>query len=275
MEFIVKPIAHIHTPYKEKFAIPRQPGIVDSALGYVQFTPEFSDPNYIRGIEQFSHLWLIFQFHQNAEKECAPLVRPPRLGGNKKIGVLASRSTFRPNGLGMSVVKLEGIEQFSGHQQFSGHPQQLSGHPQQHEQQLSGHPPQHAAQHTGHPCLIVSGMDLLDKTPIIDIKPYVPYADSVTNAQAGYAQEEPATMPVKFSEKAQAQIAEHASTYPLLSKLVHQVLSQDPRPAYKQTQSDERLFGVQLYDFNIRWQVIQGTNVVHSCEIIKKPDTKR
>ncbi len=239
MEFTVQPIAHIRTPYKEKFAIPRQPGLVDAAHGFIQFTNEFSDPNYIRGIEQFSHLWLIFQFHQTTHKGSTPLVRPPRLGGNKKIGVFASRSTFRPNNLGMSVVNYVGLEERQG--------------------KLG---------------ILVSGMDLLDNTPIIDIKPYLPYADAIQDAQAGYAQSPPSTANVTFDENVLKLLAKEQTQYPKLIELISQILSQDPRPAYKQNDTSDRLFGMQLYDFNIRWRVIEGTNHVVSCENCKKDSDK-
>ena len=138
MTIEVQPIGIIKTPYKEKFGIPRQPGLVTSAVGYVEFNPEFADENYIKGIEQFSHLWLLFQFHQNADKPKKALVRPPRLGGNEKMGVFATRSTFRPNNIGMSLVKLESV-QFNPNKQCKL-------------------------------ALCVSGMDLLDGTPILDTR---------------------------------------------------------------------------------------------------------
>lgn len=228
MSFEVSPIAYVKTPYKEKFAIPRQPGLVDCAQGQVHFTPAYNHPDYLRGIEQFSHLWLIFQFHATASKPVSPLVRPPRLGGNKKIGVFASRSTFRPNHLGMSIVKLESVE-------------------------------------TKPACLHISGMDLLDNTPIIDIKPYLPYSDSYPHAHGGYADSTPqANMPVDFTEAALAQLQVIAAQYPDLQHLIAQLLSQDPRPAYQKQAQSMREYGVQLYDFDVRWRVQDGHNQVIS-----------
>lgn len=231
MTINIVPIATIHTPYTEKFAIPRQPGLAKSAVGEVKFLAEFNDPNYLRGIEQFSHLWLIFHFHQTADKGHTPLIRPPRLGGNKKLGVFASRSTFRPNGLGMSVVEFSDLE-FSNKQLI----------------------------------LKVKGVDLLDGTPIVDIKPYLPYADQIATAQAGIAQDCPDIMPVVFSDHAATELNEMTSTYPNLRSLIQEVLSQDPRPAYHQQSQPDKTYGMTLYNVNIQWQVKDLINLVLSVQ---------
>jgi len=153
---MIKPIAHIHTDFKEKFGIPRQSGRVSELVGKIVFLPEYQDPDYIRGIEEFSHLWLIFDFSLAHRDSFSPTVRPPRLGGNKRIGVFATRSPFRPNNIGLSSVKLLGIE---------------------------------ATEKDGN-ILLVSGADLLDGTPIYDIKPYIPYTDCHADAVGGYADRE-------------------------------------------------------------------------------------
>ena len=228
----ISPIALISTPYKEKFAIPRQPNLVSDVLGELHFCAGFDDANMLRGIEQFSHLWLIFSFHATASQGWSPTVRPPRLGGNEKVGVFATRSTFRPNGLGLSVVKNEGI-----------------------------------VKQQGKTVLRVSGMDLLDGTPIIDIKPYVPYADSIADASGGFAPDAPKQLPVSFSSAATTQINRVQKTYPQLQQVIAAVLSQDPRPAYKKGQVDDKVYGVALYDFNIRWRV--GANGIEVLEIEK------
>lgn len=233
MSINIHPIGTIRTPYKEKFAIPRQPGLAKSAIGEIRFCKEFNDPNYLRGIEQFSHIWLLFHFHQTAEKGHSPLVRPPRLGGNQKQGVFATRSTFRPNAMGMSVVEFADV---------SYQNKQLT--------------------------LSVKGIDLLDGTPILDIKPYIPYADSVPDASGGMAQHTPKLMAVNFSEQANQQLKEIASNYPRLSSLIVEVLSQDPRPAYHQDSHPEKTYGMTLYDLNIQWQVIEQQNVVQSIQKI-------
>lgn len=229
MTIELEPIGIIHTPYKQKFAIPRQPGLAKDAIGSINFNPHFNDPNCLRGIEQFSHLWLIFQFHQTVKQGWSPLIRPPRLGGNEKIGVFASRSTFRPNGLGLSVVNFESVSTVQGQV-----------------------------------VLTVSGVDLLDGTPILDIKPYIPYADSLPDANAGFAQRTPQSdMQVCFNDEAQIQLVQYSRVYPKLRELICQVLGQDPRPAYKQSDS-QRIFGMNLYELNIRWQVSNNINTVLS-----------
>ncbi|MFQ3217966.1 MAG: tRNA-Thr(GGU) m(6)t(6)A37 methyltransferase TsaA [Paraglaciecola sp.] len=225
------PIAIIHTPYKQKFAIPRQPNLV-TALGEIVFNPGYKDPNMLRGLDQFSHLWLIFHFHQTAQRGWSPTVRPPRLGGDHKQGVLATRSTFRPNGLGLSVVEFDSISQQNG--------------------DLS---------------LWVKGVDLLDGTPIMDIKPYVPWADAIPVATGGFAGEAPAQMAVYFSPQAQQQLEHWRQTYANLPQLIEQVLAQDPRPAYKAKRISEESFGMSLFDLNIRWQVIKGANWVLTIEL--------
>ena len=227
MTINVQPIGKIQTPYKEKFAIPRQPGLAKSAEGEITFFDAFNDPNYLRGIEQYSHLWLLFHFHQTADKGHSPLVRPPRLGGNQKLGVFATRSTFRPNGIGMSVVEFVAVNYQNN--------------------QLS---------------LTVKGIDLLDGTPILDIKPYVPYADNIPQASGGMAQHSPELMAVIFSEQAKTQVKNLEPRYPALGSLIQEVLSQDPRPAYHQNSRLDKTYGMTLYDLNIQWQVINQQNVV-------------
>lgn len=233
MSINIQPIATIRSPYKEKFAIPRQPGLVKSAIGEIIFSQQFNDPNYLRGIEQFSHIWLLFHFHQTADKGHTPLVRPPRLGGNQKLGVFATRSTFRPNAMGMSVVEFAGV---------SYQNKQLT--------------------------LSVKGIDLLDGTPILDIKPYVPYADSIAHASGGIAHFSPKLMAVSFSEQATQQLQKLASNYQDLQSLIEEVLSQDPRPAYHQESQPDKTYGMTLYDLNIQWQVIQQQNVILTIQKI-------
>lgn len=229
MNLVLQPIAIIHTPYQQKFAIPRQPGLVNSAVGVIQFLPEFNDPNMVRSIEQFSHLWLIFQFHQTVAKGWSPLVRPPRLGGNQKAGVLATRSTFRPNSLGLSVVELVKVS----YQQ----------------QQLELH---------------VRGMDLLNGTPILDIKPYLPYADSIPHAQGGFAHHAPELMAVDFTPAAEQQALAMRGQHPELQTLIVEILGQDPRPAYRADSQADKCYGMSLYDLNIQWRVCNGRCLVEA-----------
>lgn len=221
MSLIQQPVGIIHTPYQQKFAIPRQPGLVNSAVGIIQFLPQFSDPNMLRDIEQFSHLWLIFQFHATTEQGWSPLVRPPRLGGNQKTGVFATRSSFRPNNMGLSVVEFVKVVL--------------------QQKTLELH---------------VRGMDLLDGTPILDIKPYIPYADALPEAKGGFAQHSPTLMPVTFSRLAMQQVLHLEQHYPELKTLISQVLAQDPRPAYHAKSEPDKLYGMNLYKLNIQWRVI-------------------
>ena len=182
------PIGHIASPFKQKFAIPRQPALA-SARGSVRLTPPFNDANCLRGIETYSHLWLLFLFHENLDHGWTPTVRAPRLGGNNRIGVFASRSTFRPNGIGMSVVKNLGAEHLNGQWQLN-----------------------------------VGGIDLLDGTPIIDIKPYLPYTDCVADARATLLDEHPLpAREVHFTELATAQL--NAQPHSDLQALIIQCLS--------------------------------------------------
>lgn len=217
----ITPIATIRSPFKQKFAIPRQPGLVKSAVGEIVFEKDFADPNCLREIEQFSHLWLLFRFHETADRGWSPLVQPPRLGGKEKVGVFASRSTFRPNGLGLSVVENLGWE--------------LKGRDL---------------------LLRVGGIDLLDGTPILDIKPYLPYADIITGARGGYAETAPGdTRRIDFDDPAETSLAALEQDYPGLRELVRSILSQDPRPAWRNKTPDDKRYGMSLYDLNIKWQV--------------------
>jgi tRNA-Thr(GGU) m(6)t(6)A37 methyltransferase TsaA len=225
-------IGTIKSPYQEKFAIPRQPNLVTAAKGQIVLQGKSNNSELLRGIEQFSHLWLIFVFNGTAQQGWKPLVRPPRLGGNKKIGVLATRSTFRPNPIGMSVVKLESIETDNSGQQSN--------------------------------ILHISGLDLLNGTPILDIKPYIPYSDALIDAQAGFAQQTPQTrLTVKFSQRAINQLTELKliQAHPELKLLIEEVLAQDPRPAYKRTKMDDKVYGMALYNLNIQWQMQSLTQV--------------
>jgi len=229
----LQPLGIIHSPYKQKFAIPRQAGLVTEAIGEIRFFSPFNDINCFRGIEQFSHLWLLFQFHQTLDRGWKPTVRPPRLGGNQRVGVFASRSTHRPNGLGLSVVEFVSLSTDNG--------------------QVS---------------LQVRGMDLLDGTPVVDIKPYLPYADAYPDAAGGFANEAPQPIPVKFSASALTQL-QQLSPEPLrMQRLIEAVLSQDPRPAYKARLSQVQSFAIRLDNLNIHWQSEQNRIEVTGIEAL-------
>lgn len=214
------PIAIIHSPYKEKFAVPRQPGLVPSAKAELEILPPYNDINAYSDLHSFSHLWLVFVFHKNIDqKQWSPMVRPPRLGGNKRVSVFATRSPSRPNPIGLSLVEFHGVEQ-----------------------------------REGKIFLQLSNIDLVDGTPIIDIKPYIPYADANPNATAGFAQNKPEIlMTIRFSEEALNMLQQHKESHPELKQLIIEVLQQDPRPAYKKNKPDSKVYAVHLSDFNISW----------------------
>lgn len=219
-EVLVSPVAFVHSCYQEKFGIPRQPGLVTAAQGEVRLLAEFSQPDIVRGLEEFSHIWLVFQFHATAQAAWKPTVRPPRLGGNQRLGVFATRSMFRPNPIGLSVVQLDAIKQG-----------------------VSGI------------VLSVSGLDLLDGTPVLDIKPYLPYADHVATATGGFAADVPEQVQhVEFSGIAEQQCTAKSAQLQLdIKLLISQILQQDPRPSYRKAEQNERVYGMHLYDFNVRW----------------------
>lgn len=228
--YSVEPIGFIESPYKEKFAVPRQPGLVSAARSRVRLTGAANSPESLRGIEQFSHVWLLFLFDQNLDAGWKPTVRPPRLGGNERIGVFASRSTFRPNGIGMSAVKIKGVTK-QGDQIY----------------------------------LELGNVDLVDGTPIIDIKPYIPYSDAITAARGGYAEGEPETYPVNFSAAALSQLQQHNETE-YVTAVIEQVLAQDPRPAYKKNKPDSKEYAVNLFDLNVKFMVTDNLITVTAIE---------
>ncbi|WP_305837560.1 tRNA (N6-threonylcarbamoyladenosine(37)-N6)-methyltransferase TrmO [Photobacterium leiognathi] len=233
MSYSIAPIGIIHSPYKEKFAVPRQPGLVPSARSEIILQGDANSLEAVRGIEQFSHLWLLFLFDQNLEAGWRPTVRPPRLGGNERIGVFASRATFRPNGIGMSAVELKGVR---------------------HE--------------NGNVIIELGGVDLVDGTPIVDIKPYIPYSDSLPQAQGGFASSAPDQMPVCFSETALNQLPVKNKAY--YQTVISEVLAQDPRPAYKKGKPDPKQYAVHLFDFNVHFSVTEQQITVNQIEKVNQ-----
>jgi tRNA-Thr(GGU) m(6)t(6)A37 methyltransferase TsaA len=216
MEFTFPAIGLIHSCFREKFGIPRQPGLAPLARGRLELLPPYNDPQALEGLDQASHIWVQFVFHGNRRLEWKPRVKAPRLGGNKTLGVFATRSPVRPAPIGLSVVKLESITR-DGDRLF----------------------------------LELSGVDMLDGTPVLDIKPYVPYVDSVPQASNRFAEEPPAHIQVSFSQEAEAQL--EARQQPQLRDLIVQILQQDPRPSY-QTPEPERVYGMKLGEDNLRWR---------------------
>lgn len=234
----MKPIGVIHSPFKEKFGIPRQSGLVPDARGFLELLPPYNRPEALQALEGYSHVWLQFVFHLAQRDQWVPMVRPPRLGGNRKVGVFASRSPFRPNPLGLSLVKLERVVT------------------------------------SGRIGLELSGIDLLDGTPVLDIKPYVSYSDSVADARCGFAPAAPdEKLEVRFSEQAQAELAGRNDDGSL-QRLIRQVLALDPRPAYREDEP-ERVYGMRLEDVDLRWRVAEGVAEVLECAPFNDPGPSR
>lgn len=234
-KYTIDAIGWISSPFTQKFAVPRQPGLVTAAEATIILNPPYAQPDMLRGLSEFSHLWVSFLFHQNIAQGWQPLVRPPRLGGNEKLGVYATRSSFRPNHIGLSAVKIEAIEA------------------------------------NADTCSIrVSGADWVHGTPVIDIKPYLPYSDQISGATGGFAAAAPTLLDTEFSATAVQQIqqltAAFPTRYPQLTDLIRQVLAQDPRPAYHRQSAPEREYGMALWDLNIRWRVENQQNIVISVE---------
>lgn len=213
-EFTIRIIAHIYNDYTEKFGIPRQSGIVKSVKSKIIFEPKYRNRNAVRGIDGFSHLWLIWQFSEVQKNEWSPTVRPPKLGGNTRMGVFATRSPFRPNAIALSSVKLEKIE----FDKEKG------------------------------PVLTVTGADIMNGTPIVDIKPYLPYTDIHEHATGGFA--------LQSKRKQLEVIIEKLALNKLPSEKIAElieILEQDPRPAYQD--KPDRVYGMKFSDYNVKFKV--------------------
>ena len=224
MTHIIRPIAHMESDFPEKFGIPRQAGVVRELESVVVFEPEYRDPEALRGIEGFSRLWLIWQFSKSLTETFSPTVRPPRLGGNVRMGVFATRSPFRPNSLGLSCVRLKCVENRPGLGTV----------------------------------LVVSGADLMDGTPIFDVKPYVPYADCHPEALSGFAPDPGATLAVEIPDDLAAKLPEDKRA------ALRGVLANDPRPRYQR--DPDRVYALDFAGWTVRFTV-SGTRLhVHSLE---------
>ncbi|MEJ2453776.1 MAG: tRNA (N6-threonylcarbamoyladenosine(37)-N6)-methyltransferase TrmO [Candidatus Thiodiazotropha sp.] len=216
------PIGYISSCFKEKFGIPRQPGLIPEARGILEIAPTYSRPEAFSELVDYSHIWLTFVFHANLKSQWKPRVRPPRLGGNQRVGVFASRSPFRPNPIGLSVVRLERMELKSNRVR-----------------------------------LHLSGIDLLDGTPVLDIKPYLPYADAIADARSGYAPAAPEERyRLSFSPAAEKTL----QALPLeeseqLRVLIRRILALDPRPGYRRGEEEDRRYGMRLLDYDLHWQI--------------------
>ena len=226
----MKIIARIRSDFPTKFGIPRQSGLVDELRATVVFEPEYRNPDALRGLEGFSHIWLIWQFSQAVRDTWSPTVRPPRLGGNARMGVFATRSPFRPNPVGLSCVRLAGIER---------------------DPELG-------------PVLVVAGADLMDSTPILDIKPYVPYADCHPEASGGFTGATGGdTLAVDFPAALLERVP--ADRRAALTG----ILARDPRPSYQH--DPERVYGLDFAGVNVRFTVEGDTLTVRSVEPLPQP----
>lgn len=216
----IEPVAYIATDFKEKFGLPRQSGRIPELTGKIIFTEKYGNPDYVKGIEDFSHVWLIFGFSSALRDEYSPTVRPPKLGGNTRKGVFATRAPFRPNGLGLSCVKLEKI-----------------------------------STENNRTVLFVSGIDILDGTPIYDVKPYIPYSDSIPSATGGFADEhKDEKLTVIFSDSAVGLLPDNVSV------TVAKCIADDPRPSYQN--DPERIYKMRYKNFDIHFKVADGTAII-------------
>ena len=225
-------IAHIRTDFLEKFGIPRQSGLA-AAKGKIIFEKMYRSAQAVRGIENYSHLWILWEFSESIRDQWSPTVRPPRLGGNERVGVFATRSPFRPNPIGLSCVRLDGVEMSAEYG----------------------------------PVLYVTGADLMDKTPIYDIKPYLPYADAYPEAVGGFAEERKSyLLEVVFSEQCREMFAQQEL------KVLEEILSQDPRPSYQE--DPNRVYGMAYAGREVKFKVENGTVLVCGCEVgsVKAPE---
>lgn len=225
-KFSFSSIGIIHSCYKEKFGIPRQPALVASPAT-IEIDEAYSNDEAFRDLEMFSHIWVVFVFHGVENKNWKATVRPPRLGGNQRTGVFASRSMFRPNPVGLSVVELKSVER------------------------------------KGNKIILnITGGDFLDLTPVLDIKPYIPYVDSIPAAKGGYAAEKPERkLTVIFSAEAEKEIEDVKNKYPQLKNIITEILQLDPRPAYQKEKQIKKNFAIKLYEFDLKW-LVENENVV-------------
>lgn len=221
----MKKIAHIETEFKDKFGVPRQSGLLGTSTGRIIFEKEYRDETALVGLEEFSHIWVLWEFSKAKTNAWSPTVRPPLLGGNKRMGVFATRSPFRPNNIGLSVLKLEKIEKTK----------------------------------TEGCVLLVSGCDMIDGTPIFDIKPYLPYCDSIPDAKAGFTESlEERLLEVDIPEDILKKIPQEKQQFLI------DVLSGDPRPTY---QNDEtRIYGFEILGLEIKFRVKEKLLTVFSAE---------
>ncbi len=234
MDYSFPVIGLVHSCFKEKFGIPRQPGLAPLAQARIEILPPYNDPDAFVGLAGSSHIWLQFVFHQNRREEWKPKIKPPRLGGNKTLGVFATRSPVRPAPIGLSVVQLLEVQINQGVQ------------------------------------LLVGGADLLDGTPILDIKPYIPYTDKIDGASNSFAPAAPTIIPVIWPAELKAHCSSRLDYGVNLVALIEQILQQDPKPPYHKIEP-ERIYGMRLFDGDLRWRYA-GTPDAYVIEVVDFAD---
>jgi len=219
VQYTINEIGIIHSCYKDKFAIPRQARLVTAATAFIELYPPYDSIEAVRGLEDFSHLWISFIFHRHLDKGWHPTVSPPRLNGKQKFGVFATRSSFRPNPIGLSLVEISHIEK-KGSQSL----------------------------------IHINGVDLLDKTPVIDIKPYVPYSDSIADAKGGFTDQiKDNLFSVIFSPQAEQACERASKKYPQIKIFIEQLLAIDHRPYYYK--NIEKSYSTRVYDYDLTWRI--------------------
>ena len=219
MQFTFETIGIVHSCYKDKFAIPRQARLVTASTAFIELIPPYNDIEITRGLEGFSHLWLSFIFHRHVNKGWNTTVKPPRLDGKQRFGVLATRASFRPNPIGLSLVELDSIEQRGG--------------------KLFIH---------------IKGADLLDETPIIDIKPYIPYTDSIPDAKGGFTDQiKEQQLNVSFSQEAENDCEKAKLKYPRIREFIEQLLGLDHRAYYYK--KIDKIYSTRVYDYDLKWTI--------------------
>ena len=235
MKYKFEPIGYIRSCYKEKFGVPRQPGLIPYIDARVEITPKYQRREAFRELECFSHIWILFVFHQCQRNVWKATVRPPRLGGNRRVGVFASRSGFRPNPIGQSVVELVSVKTQKGSLNLQ-----------------------------------IKGIDLLDGTPVLDIKPYLPYADSHPQARCGYANfPAQAIKEVQFTSDAAKTCSKlEDESRPNLRRMIIDLLALDPRPGYAEA-TDERAYGMRLWDLNVKFRLNGKKFIVEDIRKVK------
>ena len=239
MQYTFDAIGIVHSCYKDKFAIPRQARLVTEATACIELYPPYNELEAVRGLEGFSHLWINFIFHRHVDKGWSSTVNPPRLNGKQRFGVFATRASYRPNPIGLSLVEIDTIEQ------------------------------------KGSSLLIhIKGADLLDKTPIIDIKPYIPYSDSIPDAKGGFTDQiKEKLFSVLFSKDAEVECAQAIKKYPRIKLFIEQLLAIDHRPYY--FKNIEKSYSTKIYDYDLTWRISGDTVEVLSLSPVELPDSKQ